>query len=158
MTKSTDVLVREMLDREAIRELPILYCHYVWQNDVQAMVDLFTEDGSISVDDGTIPATKGRENLIKMYHQALGDLAPRPFIHNHVVNLEGSDKASGTCYVEIRGISDGKSIIGAGYYDDQYRKVEGTWKFLSRDVKMYYMVPLETGWAEKVLARAQSQS
>ena len=152
MTKSTDQLLQEMLDREAIRDLPILYCHHVWKSDVKGMVDLFTEDGSICINDGTIPDTKGRENLITMYEKALNDLAPRPFIHNHVVNLEGPDKASGTCYVEIRGITDGKSIIGAGYYDDEYRKVDGEWKFLSRDVNMYYMVPLETGWAEKVLA------
>tara|TARA_R110000787_G_scaffold16806_4_gene52752 strand:- start:12792 stop:13265 length:474 start_codon:yes stop_codon:yes gene_type:complete len=151
MKKSTATLVQEMLDREAIRDLPILYCHYVWQNDVKAMVNLFTEDGSIGIDDGTIPNTKGRKNLIKMYEKALGDLAPRPFIHNHVVNLDGPDQASGTCYVEIRGITDGESIIGAGYYNDEYRKVDGDWKFLSRDVKMYYMVPLEKGWAEKVL-------
>ncbi len=151
MKKSTATLVQEMLDREAIRDLPILYCHYVWQNDVKAMVNLFTEDGSIGIDDGTIPTTKGRKNLVKMYEKALGDLAPRPFIHNHVVNLDGPDKASGTCYVEIRGITDGKSIIGAGYYNDEYRKIDGDWKFLSRDVKMYYMVPLEKGWAEKVL-------
>lgn len=151
MKKSTATLVQEMLDREAIRDLPILYCHYVWQNDVEAMVNLFTEDGSIGIDDGTIPTTKGRKNLVKMYEKALGDLAPRPFIHNHVVNLDGPDQASGTCYVEIRGITDGKSIIGAGYYNDEYRKIDGDWKFLSRDVKMYYMVPLEKGWAKKVL-------
>ena len=152
MTKSTDQLLQEMLDREAIRDLPILYCHHVWKSDVKGMVDLFTEDGSICINDGTIPDTQGREDLLTMYEKALNDLAPRPFIHNHVVKLEGPDKASGTCYVEIRGITDGKSIIGAGYYDDEYRKVDGEWKFLSRDVNMYYMVPLETGWAEKVLA------
>jgi hypothetical protein len=154
MTKSIEIKIQEMLDREAIRDLPKLYCHYVWQSDVAAMVALFTEDGSISVDDGTIPTTRGRENLVKMYQQALGDLAPRPFIHNHVVDLINPEQASGTCYVEIRGISDGKSIIGAGYYNDEYRKIGPDWKFLSRDVKMYYMVPLEQGWANKILNKS----
>ena len=149
-TKSVETLIQEMLDREAIRDLPVRYCHYVWKNDVEGIVNLFTEDGAISVpNDPSLPGAQGRANLLKTYKQALGDLAPRPFIHNHVVELTGPDRATGTCYVEIRATRDGKSWIGAGYYDDEYAKVGGAWKFRSRKVTMYYMVPLSEGWAER---------
>jgi len=40
-------------------------------------------------------------------------------------------------------------MIAAGYYDDQYAKVGDEWKFRSRKVHMYYMVPLSEGWAEQ---------
>lgn len=150
MAKSTQTLVQEMLDREAIRNLPVQYCHCVWKSDVEGIVNLFTEDGSIAIDDPSLPAAKGRANLLKMYKQALSDLSPRPFIHNHVIETQGPDRATGTCYVEIRGIRDGKSIIGAGYYNDEYAKVGDEWKFRSRDVSMYYMVPLSEGWADTV--------
>lgn len=149
-TNGTMAQIQELLDREAIRNLPVLYCHCVWKNDIPGMVDLFTEDGAISMaDDPSVMAAKGRENLLKMYQQALGALTPRPFIHNHVVELQGPDRATGTCYVEIRANRKGKSWIGAGYYDDEYAKVGGKWKFRSRLVHMYYMVPLSEGWAEQ---------
>lgn len=151
--------VQELLDREAIRDLPVLYCHCVWKNDIAGIVDLFTEDGSISVpDDPSLMAAKGRANLLKMYQQALGALTPRPFIHNHVVALQGRDRATGTCYVEIRANRNGKSWIGAGYYDDEYAKVGGKWKFRSRLVYMYYLVPLSEGWAEQAAGRETTEA
>jgi hypothetical protein len=147
---STAALVQAMLDREAIRDLPVLYCHCVWKNDIPGIVDLFTQDGSISVpNEPNLMAAHGRDNLLKMYNQALGDLAPRPFIHNHVVELKGPTRATGTCYVEIRATRNGKSWIGAGYYDDEYAKIGNKWKFKSRKVTMYYLVPLSEGWAEQ---------
>ncbi|MGH7960201.1 MAG: nuclear transport factor 2 family protein [Candidatus Binatia bacterium] len=150
----TATRVQEMLDREAIRDLPVLYCHCVWKNDIPGIVDLFTEDGEISVpNDPSLPAAKGRENLLKMYQQALGELAPRPFIHNHVVELQGSNRATGTCYVEIRATRESRSWIGAGWYNDEYAKVGGTWKFKSRLVTMHYLVPLSEGWAERPAGR-----
>ncbi len=33
-TKSNDALIQEVIDREAIRTLPVRYCHCVWQKDV----------------------------------------------------------------------------------------------------------------------------
>ena len=48
MSRPTKSVVREMLDREAIRDLPVRYCHYVWTNDVDGMMGLFTEDGLLS--------------------------------------------------------------------------------------------------------------
>ena len=43
--KSTEELVTELADREAIRELPVRYCDCVWQNTLDAMIDLFAKDG-----------------------------------------------------------------------------------------------------------------
>jgi len=151
--------MQALLDREAIRDLPVQYCHCVWKNDIPGLVDLFTEDGSISMpDDPSVMAARGRENLLKMYQQALGALTPRPFIHNHVVELQGRNRATGTCYVEIRANRNGKSWIGAGYYDDEYAKEGGRWKFRSRLVHMYYMVPLSEGWAEQAAGREAGEA
>jgi hypothetical protein len=51
--KTTDELVIELADREAIRDLPVRYCDCVWQNDLKTMVELFAEDGIFVI--------KGRE-------------------------------------------------------------------------------------------------
>ena len=147
MAKDSAQLLQELLDREAIRDLPKRYCHCVWQRDVAGIVDLFTEQGSINLRGPDRPPARGRADLLKAYESALGSLRPRPFIHNHVVELMGPARARGTCYVEIRAVRDGESLVGAGLYEDEYEKVGDDWKFRSREVAMHYMVPLREGWA-----------
>ena len=147
MSTDTDTLLQQLLDREAIRDLPNIYCHCVWQQDIPGIVDLFTEDGWINM--GKRPV-KGHPDLLKLYEKALRNMLPRPFIHNHVINLDSPDSATGTCYVEILGVQDGKSVIAAGYYDDVYHKVAGVWKMHSRVVTMHLLSSLEEGWVEEL--------
>ncbi len=131
--KTTDELVTELADREAIRDLPVRYCDCVWQNDLKTMVELFAEDGIFVVKGREREVTtKGRAELFKMYESALGEMTPRPYIHNHVVNLTGKNKATGRCYVELRSASKNMEWIGTGFYDDDYVKVGERWHFASR--------------------------
>jgi SnoaL-like domain len=133
MAKSIDQVVAELADREAIRELPVRYCDCVWRTDVEGIVGLFTENGSFSItarDQET--TTTGQANLHKMYKEALASVTPRPYIHNHVVDLKGGNHATGRCYVELRDASNDMKWIGTGYYHDDYAKVGEQWKFQSR--------------------------
>ena len=107
-TKSMEAALQEVIDREEIRTLPVRYCHTVWQKDLDGYVNLFTEDGSISTNDASLPRTQGREALRKMIGEGLDTMKPRPFIHNHVVELLGPDRAKGTCYIEVKLVRDGK--------------------------------------------------
>jgi hypothetical protein len=133
MTKSTEELVQDMLDREAIRDLPVRYCHYVWTNDVEAMLGIFTLDGILSTigDDNQERETKGQDALRRFYTN-LDQFKPRPYIHNHVLELLGGGKAKGTCYVELRAVTRDMEWVGTGYYHDEYVKDGGAWKFKAR--------------------------
>lgn len=134
--------LQAVLDREAIRDLPLRYCHYVWQKDLDNWVSLFTSDGAISTNDPKLPgAAQGHEGLRKMISSGLDTMKPRPFIHNHVVNLLGPERATGTCYVEVRMIRDGKTWSLRGWYDDEYAKVGGDWKFKSRRINVDSFAP-----------------
>ena len=44
--QSTETLMQEVIDREAIRSLPLRYCHCVWQKDLDGYVNLFTDSTS----------------------------------------------------------------------------------------------------------------
>jgi len=132
--KSSETALQEVIDREAIRNLPLQYCHCVWQKDLDGYANLFTEDGSFSTDDPTLPKGQGRAALKSLISGALETMKPRPFIHNHVVELLGPDKAKGTCYVEVRLLKDGKKCLMSGWYNDEYAKVNGEWKFKSRQI------------------------
>jgi hypothetical protein len=126
--------VQVLLDREAIRALPNLYCHHVWRNDVEALVGLFAEDGVF--DEPNLGRIVGRDALREVYRRALGALSPKPYIHNHVVTLEGRDRASGACYLDLRVPSRPEAGPIAGYYDDRYVKENGRWLFAERKVTL----------------------
>jgi hypothetical protein len=131
--KNAEQILTELQDREAIRDLPVRYCDCVWRGDLDGIVELFSEDAVFVVAGRKREATtSGRAELKKMYEGALGDTQPRPFIHNHVVDLKGPGKASGRCYVELRSFARAMEWIGAGYYEDEYVKVGDRWKFASR--------------------------
>jgi len=136
MAKSIDQIVTELADREAIRDLPVRYCDHVWRTDVEGIVDLFTEDGAFSISaQDSENTTTGRANLLKMYKEALASVTPRPYIHNHVIELKGGGRATGRCYVELRDASNNMNWIGTGFYHDDYAKVGEQWKFQSRKFK-----------------------
>jgi ketosteroid isomerase-like protein len=125
--------VREMADREAIRDLACRYAHCVWQKDAVGATELFTEDGVM--DTGDRPPLEGREIMLESYRQMLEESELRPFVHNHVIELAG-DRAAGTCYLDLHAVIDGKPMTGLGHYEDQYARVEGQWKFRSRKLNM----------------------
>ncbi|MGA2410548.1 MAG: nuclear transport factor 2 family protein [Candidatus Binataceae bacterium] len=144
MAIESEALLQGVLDREAIRDLPLRYCHCVWQKDLDSWVNLFTSDGSISASDPKLAgAAKGHDELRKMIGSGLETMKPRPFIHNHVINLLGPDRAAGTCYVEVRMIRDGKNWSLRGWYDDEYAKAGGEWKFKSRRINVDSFAPSE---------------
>jgi hypothetical protein len=132
--KSNETLLQEVIDREAIRTLPVRYCHCVWQKDLDGYVNLFTEDGSFSIDNPDLPRAQGHAELRKIVGEGLDTMKPCPFIHNHVIELLSPDRAKGTCYVEVRMLRDGKKWLMTGWYDDEYAKVSGEWKFKSRKI------------------------
>lgn len=129
-----------MRDREAIRELPITYCYYVHQKDVNAIVSLFTKDGKLNLDEGLGGTTEGTEALRAFYKKSIDDATPWPFVHNHHIVLIDRNTAKGSIYAEIRYGSQGFRTVVIGVYEDEYEKVDGTWRFKSRVFKSHNVV------------------
>jgi hypothetical protein len=139
--RTLESIVNELADREAIRALPQRYCDCVWRGDAAAVVDLFTEDGSFTVSGGRRErSARGRSELLKTYESDLSSIKPRPYIHNHVIELKGNGRASGRCYLEVRNAADNMNLMGTGYYNDEYVKVGDEWKFQSR---LFTMIDLQ---------------
>jgi uncharacterized protein (TIGR02246 family) len=139
-----DLTVRELSDLEAIRDLARRYAHCVWQKDAAACAALFTEDCEMDPGLGG-RVIHGREAMIKVYTPTFerGDL--QPFVHNHVIDLNG-DEASGTVYLDLRATMDGKAMIGSGHYNDRYVRTSEGWRFSSRKLTLRFLVPLSEGW------------
>lgn len=141
MAKSIEQMAADLADREGIRELPIKYCDCVWRNDMTGIVDLFANDGEfITKGHKRTHTASGRDALLKLYGGlTAGAITPRPYIHNHVIDLKGNGRASGRCYVELRDLEKNMEWAGTGFYDDEYVKVGDGWKFKSRTFQTAYM-------------------
>lgn len=147
--KTVEETITELCDREAIRDLPTRYCDCVWRGDVAGIVDLFADDGSFTIKGQDREVTsQGRDGLFKMYSDGLSTLTPRPYIHNHVVELGFYGRATGRCYVELRNASRNMEWAGTGYYADEYVKVGEHWKFASR-----YFTPVQLGLGQQRSAK-----
>ena len=147
--KSAEGRQQELVDREELRELTAIYAHRAAQGGV-SIDDLFTDDGAMIFHYPGQPAVeaRGRAALDEMF-KGLADATNRPLamIHNNLVRIDG-DEAEGICSIELRMILDGKSMIGSGYYKDRMRRVDGTWKFVVRDMNFIHWVPIQKGWAD----------
>jgi len=127
-----DTQLTALLAREAIRELPLRYCDYVWRDDVAGLVDLFAPDGSFVAEmGGKHYRFDGRTALETMFTRGLA-IKPRPYIHNHVVELVTAERARGRCYLDLRSARRDMEFLGAGYYDDEYVLTAAGWRFQSR--------------------------
>ena len=128
-----DTALTELLDREAIRDLPVRYCDCVWQGDIPRLVDLFADDGSFIIKLGDkVVRAEGRQALLDFYKEGTAHL-PRPYIHNHVVDLLDAKHAEGRCYLDLRSAKSNMEWIGAGFYNDRYVKSDAGWRFASRE-------------------------
>lgn len=130
-----------LLDREAIRDLALLYTRVLDAYDVDAVVATFTNDGSFVRRGMT---STGPDELRTAY------LAPceryRFMVHRvdgHVVELTGPDTAVGwvSGYTELANADH--VVSGVFRYHDHYRRVEGAWRFASREVSFLYVGTLD---------------
>jgi hypothetical protein len=157
--KTVEETLTELVDREEIRDLPVRYCDCVWRGDVAGIVELFAADGSFTVKTPNGETVhKGREALFKTYTEGLRDLQPRPYIHNHVVELGYYGRASGRCYLDLRSEKRNMEWIGSGHYLDEYVKVGDHWKFASRYFTALHFDPATSAKATappKAAARAK---
>ncbi len=143
MAMSTEQMTQELFDREKIRELTAWYCFYVMTNQREKVPTLFAEDASFLGNAG--PPAHGKKALEKMFGGTSG-VTLMPFIQNHLIEVEDTTHARGTCAVEVRAVQEGVPMTAAGYYRDEYVKVGEEWRFQSRNLHLFHFVALDKGW------------
>jgi len=159
MAKSLEQKVQELADREEIKELTARYCWHVQHSEGEAVARLFTEDGALITSAPDSKPVRGMDALLKFYGAITPAESPVPFIHNHIIEIDGDNDAHRTCTIDARFTRKGESILGAGWYEDKYRRVNGKWRFAERKVSLHHSVPLKEGWGKaKAAAAAKAEA
>lgn len=133
--------LRGLRDREAIRDLALLYTRAVDDHDIDTVVGMYTDDG---VFDRRGDVAAGHTALRAAYAEAM-DIY-RMTLHTldaHVVELTGDDTAAGWAAGHAELVTRRTTVLAAYRYDDEYRRVGDRWLFARRTIAFMYAVPAD---------------
>ena len=145
--------VRELLDREHIRDLVHRYCWAVDRGTLEEVMALFHNECNLAL----VPGKRylGREATYKWYNVYMQNRMEvlRLLIHNQVITVNG-DTATSKSYFDAVGDLKGESITVAGFYEDTLLRVNEEWRFTEKIIKLDFLVPLQEGWGGKRIKRS----
>jgi hypothetical protein len=133
-------------DRAAIEQLEAEYLFALDWGDAESYASLFAPDGVLEWARGRAVGPKEIFKEMKSYKavvaQVYGDdgtgrpVVLRHFISNQAIYVDG-DRARGRIYwFEMANNGPNQSpVVGSyGHYEDEMRRVDGQWKFMSRRI------------------------
>lgn len=128
-----DPAIQELLDRSHIGDTIYAWCDYVDRTDIDAAVDLFTEDGEMDLGGGAIH--RGRAKLREMLLDRFALYSTTSF-HCSAVRLVRYDgaTASTTTYLNARD-SDRRMHLWGRYEDDMVNDA-GVGRFRQRRLRV----------------------
>ena len=146
-------------DIEAIKRLRAVYSRGCdANNDLEILMPLFTEDAVISLNKPFSGRYEGTEQLREMFVNNVKLNGVGWTVHFYLqpvidVAEDGlTAKASWylweTAMMRLDG-PDQEAVWVAGFYNDEYRKVDGVWKFTSIEINMLLLAEFEKGWKDQ---------
>jgi hypothetical protein len=118
----------DLVQLEAIRRLKYRYMRCVDLRLFDELAECFTEDATVSYNDGKW-VRSGRDAIIELLRAGL----PPEVLSSHLayhpeIDLHG-DTASATWALQDHVLNRrlNSTLHGAGYYTDEYRRVDGRW-------------------------------
>ena len=131
--------------RAAIQELASRYAIACDEQDLGSLRPLFTEDAVFSSASGRMRASGG-DAVCALLAAALANRGPScHWTHDVIVHPDpvDPDRATGVVYSHAETTPDAVVSLAAMRYHDEYRRVEGAWRFARREISYLYYVPAE---------------
>lgn len=133
--------LRTLLEIEAIRQLKYRYFRFLDLKQWDDMAGLFVEDASAAYSGGKY-AFEGRDEIMKFLTGALGRPTMLTAHHGHHPEIELTSESTATgiwaLWDTVIDTQHHITIRGAAFYDDEYVKVDGTWRFKSTGYERTY--------------------
>jgi ketosteroid isomerase-like protein len=142
--------IQVLEDVEAIKRLKFRYADACDRGyDADTLASLFAEDAIW--DGGSFGRYVGREAIRQFFQDVSADI---PFaVHymmNPIIDVAG-DEARGAWYLfQTCTFAEGnRAIWGSARYDEQYRRIDGEWKFHRLELISSFWTPFEEGWVKR---------
>lgn len=116
---------------ERIKRLKYRYMRTLDMNQWDELADCFTEDAVTDYDSGKY-SFQGKKNIIDFLKKFMD--RPTQITQHHVhhpeIDLTNDTTAAGTWYLQdiVIDLDTNTTLRGAGFYHDEYVKINGEWK------------------------------
>lgn len=130
--------------RALIAELGSAYCIACDDHDIVRLRGLFTDDVVIRSLDGKMDAS-GIDQVMAMFDAMFAIRGPAyHWTHDRFVTFDDADpdRATGQVLAHAETTPDGVPSLAALRYEDEYRRVDGAWKFARRLLSFLYYMPI----------------
>ncbi|WP_255197605.1 nuclear transport factor 2 family protein [Halorarius litoreus] len=128
-------LARELLDRHEIHELRGAYSRALDYEDFERAHDIFTEDAVVKYRTGD---KHGAQEVYEYWRDHVEYQFSLHTVQMPEIEVDG-DEATGKWYMLVFYVApDGRSGHVMGWYEDEYRRIDGTWKISRMDMGIGY--------------------
>ena len=130
---NTENILRELLDREQLKELRARYFRFLDLRDLEGFGSVFTEDAVLEVPEVDL-VFRGRDEISAGVLASLKDAVSAHHGHTPELTITGPDTATGIWamqdIVEWPRAASGEriGITGVGHYHDEYVREDGQWR------------------------------
>ena len=133
--------MNELEERDAIKRLKYRYMRCLDQKRWNELGGCLADEATTSYGDGKY-SFKGRDAILKFLSEAMGADSFHSSHQVHQPEIEFQDASSATGIWALQDtVLDTKqnfTLRGAGFYDDQYRKIDGEWKIFHTGYRRLY--------------------
>ena len=132
--------VRRLEDRSELQDLAVRYFLASDFDDFDAIANAFAPGGTFSA--GGFPGATGGQGISDMIRQArtnFGTTIHTP--HYVLVDFVDDDHATGLVGAHLEIATGGTTVYGAVRYEDEYVRVDGKWRFASRNMRTVHVGP-----------------
>ena len=123
--------MRDLYEIELIKKLKYRYMRVLDLNQWDELADCFTEDAGTDYDSGKY-SFQGKKNIIDFLRQFMDrpTQITRHNAHHPEIDVTSDTIATGTWYLQdmVIDLDANTTLRGAGFYHDEYEKVDGQWK------------------------------
>jgi SnoaL-like protein len=131
----------DLVEIEAIKRLKHRYARLLDTKDFDALNELFVDKATASYSGGQL-SYDGREAIVGFLRKALGSttMLTSHLVGQPEIELTGPDTARGTWALQDLVIltEQAVEIRGTAFYDDEYVKQDGIWKFKHTGYRRIY--------------------
>jgi hypothetical protein len=134
--ESLERRIARLESRAEIAELLARYAFLIDDHEFDALGELFTPDARFGSPGST---HVGREAIVANYRR-LGDMYPITLheARGFVLDFADDEHASGQVLGFSEQASERHTVITSFRYDDEYARLDGRWRFASRQVRTLY--------------------